>query len=154
MRTRPVLAILLTSVLLGGVLGLSLRSSADNVTPIPVRVKKKAGKPRVKSAMLGKQLGAQTILDGLIHHDFATIKKGAESLKYIGLDGQRRHSGNKVEDKIYDHFRLEFLRLAGKLETMAEKKNMEGAAYTYQNLTATCIACHEYLRDSHKKNAK
>jgi hypothetical protein len=29
---------------------------------------------------------------------------------------------------------------------MADAKNLDGAAFTWNSLTANCMACHEYLR--------
>ncbi len=42
---------------------------------------------------------------------------------------------------------MEFMRQTARLEEEALKENLAGAAYFQQNLTATCIACHDYIRD-------
>jgi hypothetical protein len=42
---------------------------------------------------------------------------------------------------------MEFMRQAARLENEAKKENLAGAAWFQQNLTATCISCHEYIRD-------
>ena len=44
-------------------------------------------------------------------------------------------------------FTSSFDGLSLKLIRMAETRNLEGAAYTFQNLTGTCIACHQHVRD-------
>lgn len=148
MQTRRV-RVFFAAVLLVASLGLSsaLRTNADKVMPIPVEVPQRTSAKRVKTDMQLKELGAQRILSGLVHRDFAAIRKGAAALRQVSLDGPKHRSGDRTADRIYAHFRLEFTRSATKLETMAEAQNLEGAAYTYQNLTATCIACHEHLRD-------
>ena len=58
-------------------------------------------------------------------------------------------AGDKSDEQVYEHFRMEFARLAGQLEGHARRKELEASAYIQQNLTATCIACHEYIRDFH-----
>ena len=147
--------VLLALAVVGSVF--AFQSSADKVTQIPVEVPKRtveANPAKTRTYMKMKELGAQKILNGLVHRDFDQIHKGAESLKWISLDSPKHKSGDETDDKIYEHFRVDFARLAGKLEKMAEAKNLEGAAYTYQNLTSTCISCHEHLRDKDRQRRK
>ena len=136
------------------VLSLAYRSSADKVTQIPVVVPERKTQPNVKTYMKMKELGAHKILDGLIHRDFATIKREAAALKRISLDNPKTNSSGDVETRIYQHFRVDFRRLAGKLEVMADEQNLEGSAYVYQSLTATCISCHDHLRDSSVRRSR
>lgn len=149
MQARRIRLLVAPLLLVSGFsLSFALRTNADKVMPIPVEVPSRNKPANVKTYMKMKELGAHKILGGLIHRDFEAIKKGAESLKWVSLDSPKRKSHDEMHNKIYEHFRLEFTRSAGKLEQMAEDKNLDGAAYAYQNLTATCIACHEHLRDS------
>lgn len=140
-------------LLFSACVGLGFAFQSDKATQIPVRVPERpepTDPARTRANMKMKELGAHKILNGLVQRDFVSIRKGAESLKWISLDEPKRRSGDETEDKIYEHFRVDFVRLSAKLEQMAEAKSLEGAAYTYQNLTATCIACHEHLRDKGK----
>jgi hypothetical protein len=41
---------------------------------------------------------------------------------------------------------LEFRRAAQGLREAAEKKNLEGAALAYVDVTMKCVRCHQYVR--------
>jgi hypothetical protein len=141
-----------------GIVGLaSSQVSSDEVPSgkverIPVEVEspqKNDEGVRLEDLMDSKLLYSEKILAGLVTHDFELIAKSAESIKLIGL----RHARNQktAEDgEVYEHFRTEFARQASRLEEEAKKENLAGAAYFAQNLTATCIACHDYIRDDLK----
>lgn len=129
----------------------SQKPPMGRVKPIPVEVAPEQRKVSVRPEMYAKLTHANRVFEGLITHDFARIKAGAEALKAISVDAPSYlNSGTDREDDIYRHFRLEFLRLSHRLEQMAEAKSFEGAAYVAENLNATCIACHQYLRDEKK----
>lgn len=123
---------------------------SDQVTPIPAsdESKRSAEKdPKAKDLMAAKLDHAEQILAGLVTHDFEKIARSAESLKLVSL---KHPSGRKKEadDKeVYEHFRMEFMRQAARLEREANNRNLAGAAYFQQSLTATCLACHDYMRD-------
>jgi len=126
----------------------------DEVVPIPVQVegRKKAEKhSSVESLMQAKLEDAEKILAGLVLHDFEQIADSAESLKLMSLKPPKGWEKNGNDDDVYEHFRMEFMRLSARLEQEARKKNLAGAAWFQQNLTATCIACHDYIRDEELK---
>lgn len=148
-------------VVLAGVLGLTvlgfeqLRSEGQpkkpsdepkRVKPIPVEVGA-SPKKDMRPFMLAKLTNSQRVFEGLVMRDFTKIKQGAESLKLTSLAEPSTPSGETQDDEVFDHFRTEFLRLAFKLEQMADAKNLEGSAYVAEKLNGTCIACHQYLRD-------
>ena len=150
------LAACIFSILLAGAAGAGATSvSSDDVSPIPVEVenrrkgrdKKPNDGARVETLMEAKLDYAEKILAGLVTHDFDQVAKSAESLKLISLSHPRGWEKKEHDDEIYDHFRIEFMRQAARLEEEARKENLAGAAYFQQNLTATCIACHDYIRD-------
>ena len=96
--------------------------------------------------MQAKLTASQRVLEGLLNRDFETITTSADVLcQLAGAAPERMHNGR--DDLIYEHFRTEFVRLTEQLGSMAKQKNLEGAAYVHQSMTATCIACHEHLRD-------
>lgn len=135
-----------------GICGLTSNPvSSDEVQLIPVEVesKKKGGEDiRLDELMDSKLRYSEKILTGLVTHDFELIAKSAESMKNVGLRHPQTSLQKKSEDsEVYEHFRMEFMRLAARLEEEAQKKHLAGAAYFAQNLTATCIACHDYIRD-------
>lgn len=154
MAKRRMTMLVVSVTLLAGVSCLfAFPGDGDKAQRIPVEIPEPKKPPKVKSFMKVKETGAHRILSGLVNRDFATIKKEAHALKWVSLDSPKGHSTDEVENKIYQHFRLDFARLAGKLEKMAEQKNLEGAAYVYQNLTSTCISCHNHLRDTERRRA-
>ena len=128
---------------------------SDEVTPIPVRDENRRSAekdPKAKDVMAAKLDHAEQILAGLVTHDFEKIARSAESLKLVSL---KHPSGWKKEtdDKdVYEHFGMEFMRQAARLEREANNRNLAGAAYFQQSLTATCIACHDYMRDEDLKS--
>ncbi len=101
----------------------------------------------VATAMHAKLEHSQTVLHGLVTQDFAMIAQGAADLRATSLTSQRVQFGDALDDEVYEHFRLEFLRLSTKLGEMARSENLEGSAHTYNLLTGNCMACHQYLQD-------
>lgn len=99
--------------------------------------------------MQAKLVHSQKVLEGLVTQDFKSIEKAAAALSKISLTPapDLRKAGDKSDEQVYEHFRMEFARLAGQLEGHARREELEATAYVQQNLTATCIACHDYIRD-------
>ena len=108
--------------------------------------------PGTEVTMQAKLNHSQKVLEGLVVHDFAAIEKAAAALSQISLTPapDLAVAGDKSDRQIYEHFRMEFARLSGQLESHARRKELAATAYVHQNLTATCIACHEYIRDYSK----
>lgn len=117
----------------------------DAVRPIPDTVSNApVGDPA--SMMQAKMTASQRVLRGLLNRDFNAVKTSAAILNQLAVSAPNlKETGRK--DLIYEHFRTEFIRLSEQLEAMANHANLEGAAYVHQNMTATCIACHQHLRD-------
>ena len=90
---------------------------------------------------------SQRVFEGLVTRDFDKIALGAEALMLTSLSTPKVRPDKKRNDEVFDHLKLEFVRLSGQLQQMAADKNLEGAAYVTEKLNATCIACHQYLRD-------
>ncbi len=142
----------------GGLLLLGLLRPADSsraddaVVPIPAQTD---GPPAasIKPYMQAKMVHAENVLQGLVLQDFDRITRGAEGLRNTSLSTPGPHGADGLNDEVYQHFRLEFLRLSTQLSELAEAKNLEGAAFAWNNLTANCMACHHYLRQSPAANA-
>ncbi len=118
--------------------------SVDEKTQRTVR---EPGKLQGKVFMGAKLTATQEVLEGLLTRDFDRIGEAAESLRDVALTTPPAQVRKDFDAEVYDHFRHEFLRLSAQLHTLAEEKNLEGTAYVHQNLTSTCIGCHEYVRD-------
>lgn len=141
-------------LLLSGSAGLSLHHSVSQeaVVPIPVQVEpRRPSTQPIENLMEEKLNHAETILKGLVTQDFHSIEKAAEDLKLMSLDPPKGWKKNKTDEEVYEHFRMEFMRLAARLELEAKDKHLAGAAWFQQQLTATCIACHDYIRDEEIK---
>ncbi len=88
---------------------------------------------------------AEHILAGMATADFEKISKSATSMKNL----------NQIEEwarrKNADEYRtqLHIFRFANsELVRQAEKKNIDGVALAYSQLTLSCVNCHKLLRDS------
>lgn len=120
----------------------------ERVTPIPVQsAKESTGRQPVGPLMQAKLGHAQRVLEGLVTHDLDRIASAAAAMKLMSLDPPRDWKQSEGDNEVYEHFRMEFMRQSARLEKMAKEQNLAGAAYYQQNLTATCIACHDYIRD-------
>ena len=121
------------------------------VRNIPVTVPDSAvgSQKNTQVVMQAKLAHSQKVLEGLVTQDFKAIEKAAAALSRISLDPppDLKKAGDESDEQVYEHFRMEFARLAGQLEGHARRKQLAGTAYVQQNLTATCIACHDYIRD-------
>lgn len=129
----------------------SQRSETDaqeRVTPIPSQSDQVPAVRQPVGPLMQAKLGhAQRVLEGLVTHDFDRISAAAKAMKLMSLDPPSSWGRDKDDDEVYEHFRMEFMRQSARLEKMAHEQNLPGAAYLQQNLTATCIACHDYIRD-------
>jgi len=114
---------------------------AQDVKPIPTVTQT----DEIHQSMAKKFERSQDNMKGLVNSDFQLLKSAATLLKQISLKAPKTVDGDPIDNELYDHFKLEFLRLTTQLEEMAKEENLEGAAYAYQNLTANCLACHSYL---------
>ncbi|MCA9034703.1 MAG: hypothetical protein KDA91_06210 [Planctomycetaceae bacterium] len=119
----------------------------DRVTPIPNSIPQRRSQEGVESLMHAKLSHSHQILDGLVNHDFDSVELAAGDLKKMSLDPPDGWKRNDADGEVYEHFRMEFMRQAAQLERAAREKNLSGAAWYQQNLTATCIECHNYIRD-------
>jgi len=125
-------------------------SAGGQVQKIPVTVDEEDPSSRpVRPLMQAKLVHAQRVLEGLVTHDFKRVESSANSLKKMSLEPPAGFAPKQddADSEVYEHFRTEFLRVSARLEEQAQKKNAEGVAYMQQNLTATCVACHDYIRD-------
>ena len=100
------------------------------------------------TVMHAKLTSTQHLLAGLLSEDYELIAKAAGTLRELARDVPPRTIEDGLDGTVYEHFRLELLRLASDLQQMGRERNLNGAAYLHGNITATCIACHKRLRDS------
>ncbi|MCA9081121.1 MAG: hypothetical protein KDA58_11225 [Planctomycetaceae bacterium] len=121
--------------------------------PAPVAQGQPPASESIDDFMHQKLVHSQKVLQGLVTNDFAAIRKGAGALKQTSLDAPKPKGDDPLDLELYEHFKLEFLRLTTQLGEMADEQNIEGAAFVYQNLTANCMACHQFLEANGVRNA-
>jgi cytochrome c556 len=90
---------------------------------------------------------SQKVFEGLVTRDFDRIEAGAKALMQTSLATPDVEADGARSDEVFEHLKLEFVRLAARLKQTAANENLEGAAYITEKLNATCISCHQYLRD-------
>ena len=151
MMTRPRQSFAVAAVLtaLGFVaLRHTVISGQESVKKIPTVPRE--NRVAIEPLMHAKLAQSQRVFEGLVTRDFDRIRRSAEELSTTTLTLPGVAPGEHHDDEVFEHFRLEFLRLAGRLGQLAEAKNLEGSAYVSEQLNSTCIACHQYLRDELK----
>jgi soluble cytochrome b562 len=106
-----------------------------------------ATEPVRDERMMAKLAAVQAVLAGLVTSDFDAVRTAAETLASLAdevpVDGVKDPS----DELALVHFRREFQRLASRLGEVTGEGNLDAAAHVYGQLTATCIDCHQRLRD-------
>jgi hypothetical protein len=99
--------------------------------------------PGARPFMKEKSRYSQQILDGLALKDFAMIAQGAEALARVSA--QAEFQMRKTPE--YLRYSEEFRQTATSLARHAREKNLDGATFTYVQLTVNCVNCHMHLRE-------
>lgn len=124
------------------------RNSPEKGKVIAIPIDSSTEKPKsVVPFMHAKLAHSHRILEGLVTKDFEKISNAAESLMITSLRTPGIEPGETRNDEVFEHLKLEFLRLSGRLKEVADDRHLEGAAFVSEKLNATCISCHQYLRD-------
>lgn len=123
----------------------AVRKQDDRVVGIPIEGVQQ--QKDMQPYMHAKLRHAQLVFAGLVMKDFEKVELGAEALMLTSLSTPKLQPDRERNDEVFDHLKLEFIRLSGQLKQMAADENLEGAAFVSEKLNATCIACHQYLRD-------
>lgn len=120
------------------VLGSLILNAADPPTPAQGVLEE------TEVLMRAKLSSSQKVLEGLLAEDFTLITRGAKEMVRISEAAE----WPRARDEVYEHYSTTLRRQCGKLEDLARKTNHEGVAFTYMQITTTCINCHDYVRDS------
>ena len=94
--------------------------------------------------MRAKLAGSKRVMEGLVTEDFALIRDAATEMKAMSEHAEWPRS----RDQIYEHYSEEFRRQCNQLASLADKRNREGAHFTFLSVTTTCVNCHNYVRGS------
>jgi hypothetical protein len=95
-----------------------------------------------KELMRSKLNHSQKLLEALVLEDFRGMAKQSQALSLLSLAA----SWQVLQTPEYAHQSLEFRRAADALHNAAEKKNLDGAALAYVQMTMKCVSCHKYVR--------
>lgn len=118
----------------------------------PAPPKKEAGPPEPKplklptrkEAMQRKLKSMQAMLEGIALNDFARIRSAADDLMQVsnGTDFLNAYKGPEYL------FHVEMMRRpAEAVAKKAKAENMDGVMIGYNELTLSCLRCHQGMRD-------
>ena len=85
---------------------------------------------------------SKKVLEGLTKEDFDLIVKHAEQMSLLTED----EMWQVLQTPEYLDRSKEFLRSVERLKEAGRKKNLEGAALAYVDITMKCVSCHSYVR--------
>ena len=123
---------------------LQTHGNADPVQDVPKEI-------RPLDAFMRRKLElSRDALKGVVTEDFALIKRTAEGMEKMSR--QAEWEVFHLDD--YNHLSAEFRRIARSMAKQAEKKNIEGAALAYVQLTMSCVECHKFTRGTKLANAE
>lgn len=97
---------------------------------------------KVSEFMRAKLVHSQKVLEGLAVENFDQIAKNAQDLSLLS----QAATWQVLQTAEYRDRSTEFRRSADALAEAAKKKNLEGAALAYVDMTMKCVNCHKYVR--------
>jgi hypothetical protein len=109
---------------------------------------KEDDKPDVKDFMRGKLIHMQKVLEGITIEDYDLIRSNANQMALLSKATQWR----VLQTDAYQQHSAEFRRSAEAVVEAAKKKNLDGAALAYVDMTMKCVTCHKYVRSVRMAN--
>ncbi len=101
--------------------------------------------PRKVDILMKKKLvHAQKVLEGVSTQNFKMIETNAEEL----IEISKAAEWTVMKTPQYEIYSNDFRRSAQSLAENARKKNIDGAALNYVELTLTCVKCHKHVRET------
>ena len=94
--------------------------------------------------MRAKLSRSKDILAGLVRRDFDSMSRAAKELKRISA----ATDWPDANDAKFQFLSIEFQKQCDQLDALAKELSYEGVQFTFQNLTMTCIRCHDHVRDT------
>jgi hypothetical protein len=98
---------------------------------------------RVADSMHLKLESAQKVLEGLALEDFQLIEKESQAISLL----TQENTWKVLQTPEYVQYSSDFRRTVDALTEAARKKNLDGAALRYVEMTMKCVQCHKYVRD-------
>lgn len=96
----------------------------------------------VKEFMRAKLDHSQKVLEGLAVEDFDMIAKNSQAMSLLS----QASNWQVLETPEYLRQSKDFQHTAEAVRDAAKKKNLDGAALAYVELTMKCVNCHKYVR--------
>jgi hypothetical protein len=135
---------LLLVVALAGLVSVAVSAPKKDEKP----AEKAAAKPAeavandVHEFMQLKLNHSQKVLEGIALEDYEAISKHSQAISLLSQEA----SWQVLQTPDYLQHSAEFRRAADALTAAAKKKNLDGAALAYVDLTMKCVNCHKYVR--------
>jgi hypothetical protein len=104
------------------------------------------GKKKASVWMKAKTGYAQNILVGLTEGDFEKIEKNAKALgvtDFLEFWFRAKQPNYRKQMMFFEHANQEVIR-------HAQAKNLAGVTLAFNQLTASCVECHQIVRDAKK----
>jgi cytochrome c556 len=98
---------------------------------------------KLETLMKKKLLQSEKVLGGIALQDFDKIEKHAGELVEISKEAEWK----VMKTPLYQMYLNEFRQNADDLLAAAKKRNIDGAALAYVNMTLTCVKCHKHVRE-------
>ena len=122
---------------------------APLVPDVP-KEKKDAPPPRVPlpkghELMAAKLKESQAVLEGIALGDFQQIEKASLALSRISQAAEFLNAGKSKEYELEINL---FRRASDRLNRKAKDKNIDGVMLAFQDMTMTCLKCHQHTRDN------
>lgn len=100
--------------------------------------------PTRKEAMAHKLKSSQAILEGIALNDFEKIQTSASDVLAVSNLTEFLNAYKGAEYQF--HVKL-FRRPAETIVRKAKERNMDGVMVAYNDLTLSCLKCHQAMRD-------
>lgn len=97
---------------------------------------------KVSEFMRAKLVHSQKVLEGLATENYDQIARNAQDLSLLS----QAATWQVLQTPEYRDRSTEFRRSTDALAEAAKKKNLEGAALAYVDVTMKCVNCHKYVR--------
>lgn len=93
--------------------------------------------------MQQKLLHAQKLLEGVTMANFTLLEKHADEIILLS----KRNEWRVLQTPEYIRYSEELRRNAENIIRHAQKKNLDGAALAYLQMTLNCVECHKHIRE-------
>lgn len=96
----------------------------------------------ISKFMKAKLSHSQKLIEALTLEDYDQMAKSAQEMSLLS----QAELWQVLQTPEYLQHSTEFRRAANTLTEAAKKKNLDGAALAYVDMTLKCVNCHKYVR--------